>query len=216
MFIKINKLFSVFMEYMEYVGRNLAKSLEIDEESLVSKGLTTGGSFEPTAGVTKGRGYDDLGNCAKSLYNLVVDNPNRFIVSTLKRGFLGQLVSSQASPIERRDWHNDIPQRGLGRFIAKIEDTLTDETIDLGVIDRLYGFTGSYWKGSYDSYNWEKSGFSDSVSREDWILLVELLLQYNHKRRQQCHQAMVRIEQKKQKKYNKEMAKLYCVCDDKQ
>jgi hypothetical protein len=213
MFIKINKLFIVCMEY---VGRKLAKSLEIDKEFLVDKGLATGGSLEPTAVVAKERVYDDLGDCAKSLYNLVVDNPNRFIVYTSERVSSGQLESSQLSPIKRNNWNKDIPQRGIGGVITKIKDTLTDKTISLGYIERLYGFTGRYWRGYDDSYKWEKSGFSDLVSREDWILLVELLLQYNRKRHLRCHQAMVRIEQKKQKKYNKEMAKLYCVCDDKQ
>ena len=210
MFAEIGGLFIVCMDY---VGRKLGKSLEIDEESLVNKGVTTGGSKEPTAGVAKGRGYDDLGDCAKSLYNLVVDNPNRFIVSTLEKGCSGRWVPSRVSPIERHNWHNDNLRR-ISMSIIKIEDTLTGKTIDLGSIGQLYDLTVMYWRGSDDSYNWEKSGFSDLVSREDWILLVELLLQYNHKRRLQCHQAMVRIEQKKQKKYNKEMAKIYCVCDD--
>jgi hypothetical protein len=162
-------------------------------------------------GVVKERGYDDLGDCAKSLYNLVVDNPNRFIVYK-EQWIHDTAVLVKTPPIEKSTWGECKKQRGN---YMKIEDVLTGKTIELGFIGQKHGFS-SFGRDSGSSYNWSNSGFSDLVSREDWILLVDLLVQYNRKRRIHCHEAMVRKEQIKQKRYNKEMAKLYCVCEDKQ
>ena len=156
--------------------------------------------------VKKYKTYEDLGECAKSLHNLVVNNPKRFRLK--QDGSIGELNT----PTNIFEGRLDIVTRFNLHKTYKVWDAYN--ICDLQLHDKE---TDTYFIVNDKRDSWESSGLCNKVSYNEWVLLKYLLIVHYERCIDKYNEALwerkYKQRQRIKKRYNDLVSKLYCTCE---